>query len=325
MMQRDAATRDDANADVTGTPTVAFRDCRMLTNCCGFTFPGTSAKLPGRVTGIGQRSSHRDSRWRRSMLILIAVFAMRMTTTLANGIPESGLASYEYTATEVNAAAEADLAHVLAPMTIAETVNQSAPQFARVRQLFSRVIAVALQKSALARTLVWRVYMHDGPLAEAYSRSNGKLVISARFLERYQPNDAELAFVIGHEVAHVLCEHERMNLSLVWRMNGPQKLLPRYAMEFLDTEPMVRARLAPVIRLQERVADRIGLELASASGIDSIRALGFFDKSAEKDRSGIFPDAHDLPGARKDALHSLAITLQNPLPAFRLRPMNCAP
>ena len=54
-------------------------------------------------------------------------------------------------------------------------------------------------------------------------------------------------------------------------------------METLDTEPMVRAQIAPIANFQERTADRIGMELAAAIGVDPLDALRFFDKSAAKD------------------------------------------
>lgn len=277
------------------------------------------------IPGFLKRPSYVRSGLAQSILILLMVTTMGLSTTLADGMSKARGTAFEYSTKEVISAADADLALALAPFKLSEKFNQPTPQFARVRQLFGRVVSIAMQKSALARTLDWQVYVHDGHFAEAYSRASGKLVISARFLERYQPNDAELTFVIGHEIAHVLCEHERMNLSLVWRMNAPQELLPRYAMEFLDTEPMVRARLAPIIRLQETVADRVGLALATASGINPIGALHFFDKSAEKDRSGIFPDAHDLPGERKTALLNAATSLHGSLSALHQQALNCAP
>lgn len=272
-----------------------------------------------------KRSDNACSRVSRAILTLLAALTMGMTTTVADGMVDDRRAAYEYTADEVNAAAETDLELALAPFRLAEKLNRNTPEFERVQRLFAQVIDVAMQRSDFARKLDWALYVHEGRFVEAYSRAGGKIVISARFLERYRPNDAELAFVIGHEIAHVLCEHERMNLSAVWRRNAPQRLQARYAMEFLDTEPMVRALVAPAARLQERVADRLGLELAAAAGIDPVSALGFFDKSADDGQGGIFPDMHDLPAARKASLLQAATPFRPILALFRGREVNCAP
>lgn len=264
---------------------------------------------------------------RSKLILLVVLMAMGMTTTVADGMFEDRLTTYEYTTDEVNAAAKTDLDLTLAPFRLAGTLNRNTSEFERVHHLFARVVDVAMQRSAFARNLDWKVYVHEGRVAEAYSRAGGKIVISARFLERYQPNDAELAFVIGHEIAHVLCEHERMNLSAVWRRNWQHKVAVRNAMDVLDTEPMVRALAAPVVRLQERVADRIGIELATGAGVDPISALGFFDKSADSVQGGIFPDLHDSPLERKTSLLQVATSFPfRPIATiFRGRDVSCAP
>jgi len=262
---------------------------------------------------------------RRAFLILFAALTLGMTATMAGRFADDSRFAYEYTRDEVHAAAQADLDLTLAPYRSSGKLNRGTPEFERVQSLFARLTDVAMQRSDLARTLDWAIYVHEGRFVEAYSRAGGKVVISSRFLERYRPSDAELAFVIGHEIAHVLCEHERMNLSAVWRINAPQSVQARYAMEFLDTEPMLRARLAPIARLQERVADRLGLEFAAAAGADPNGALGFFDKSAGEAQGGVFPDLHDAPAARKASLLAAVTPSRAFATLFRARALNCTP
>lgn len=89
---------------------------------------------------------------------------------------------------------------------------------------------------------------------------------------------------------------------------------------------MVRALSAPVMRLQERVADRIGLELATAAGFDQISALVLFDKSADDDQGGsLFPDVHDLAVKRKALLLQAAASSRPIYAMFRDREADCAP
>jgi Zn-dependent protease with chaperone function len=264
---------------------------------------------------------------RRAILILIAALAaMGIATEMADGIAESRSPAYEYTAAEVDAAAMKDLERALTPYRLAGKLNRGVPEFERVQRLSARLIDAAKRRSEFAQSLEWEIYVHEGRFAEAYSRAGGKLVISTGFLRRYRPVDAELAFVIGHEIAHALCEHERMNLSTVWRINAPQRLQARYAMEFLDTEPLVRAIVAPAARLQERVADRIGLELVAAAGIDTSAALEFFDKSTGDAQGGsIFPDLHDAALERKSMLLQTAVPFWPLVALFRDRGINCSP
>lgn len=260
---------------------------------------------------------------KRSVPAVLAALAMCLATTVADGIPDERRPSYEYTSAEVDAAAGADLDSALAPFRLAGKLNRPTPQFEHVQGVFSRLVEAAMRRSALARNLDWALYVHESRLVEAYSRAGGKVVLSAKFLQRYRPNEAELALVIGHEIAHVLCEHERMNLSAVWRRNAPQRLPARHAMEFLDTEPMVRALVAPAARLQERIADRLGLELAAAAGVDPERALGFFDNTAEDIQGGIFPDMHDTPLERKASLLPAVAPFASIAALFRGREASC--
>jgi hypothetical protein len=262
----------------------------------------------------------------RLNLILLAALSMGTTTPIADEVGEARRPAYEYSADAVDAAAANDLDLTLAPFRQAGKLNRATPELARAQRLFAQLVDGARQRSHLARKLDWALYLHDGKIAEAYSRAGGKVVISSGFLERYRPNDAELAFVLGHEVAHVLCEHERMNLSAVWRRNAPQRLQARYAMEFLDTEPVLRAELAPITRLQERVADRLGLELAAASGTDPVAALGFFDKGTDEAQDGgIFPDVHDSAIERKSLLLQAGPPFHPIAALFHGRETSCAP
>jgi predicted Zn-dependent protease len=73
------------------------------------------------------------------------------------------------------------------------------------------------------------------------------------------------------------------------------------------------------------VADRVGLELVTASGFDPISALGFFDKSAERDGGGIFADFHELPRERKSSLVTAAESFRKHVPVLRERAVNCVP
>ena len=278
-------------------------------------FCGAAALFQRRADGCGVL---------RLVLTLLAVSVMVLTSTVVDGLAPAHLSAYEYTTDEVNAAAAADLERALDRYVAAGNLNRSTPQFERAYRLFARLIDVARQRSDFGRKLEWKFLLHEGRLAEAYSRAGGKIVISAAFVHRYRLDDAELAFVIGHEIAHVLCEHERMNLSAVWRRNAPHRLQARYAMEYLDTEPFLRAQLAPVIRLQESVADRVGLELVAAAGIDGVSALGFFDKSAADGEAGVFADVHDLPAARKAALLQTEASSRPWRAPFRSRTVSCA-
>ena len=260
-----------------------------------------------------------------ALMGLLTALTIGLTIPSAGGLSDDLRVAYEYTSAEVIAATEKDLDLSLAPYKRAGALNRDTPDLVRVKDLSAALIKLAMHESELARNVRWRIYLHEGRLAEAYSRAGGQIVLSAAFLERYQPDDAQLAFIIGHEVAHVLCQHERIRLSAVWRRNAPQQLLAQYAMEYLDTEPMVRAQIASIANSQERAADRIGMEFAAAIGVDPLEAVRFFDTSIAKDGGGIMPDMHDSPVERKAKLLQDIATYPPLLATRRGQRLNCAP
>jgi Zn-dependent protease with chaperone function len=173
---------------------------------------------------------------------------------------------------------------------------------AEAKRVFDRVVAAALQRFPQARALEWALYLPDDRRPLVYSTSHGKVVLSTGFLERYAPDDAQLALVIGHEVAHVLCGHEASRLTAV-RALGGGNLAALHAIELLETEPWAAEALVPLQREQERVADRLGQRLAMQAGYAPDRALAFFDSLACLDRRrSIGADEHDAPAARRRAL-----------------------
>lgn len=202
-----------------------------------------------------------------------------------------------YTPEELRAAAERKLEQELRGR-----LHPLDRESAEVKRVFDRVVAQALQRHPEARSLSWALYLSDDRRPLAYSTGYGKVVLSTGFLERYAPDEAQLALVIGHEVAHVLCEHEATRLAAV-RALGGGALSALHAIELLETEPWAAEALAPLQREQERVADRLGLRLAMQAGYPPELAIAFFDSLARLDqRRGIGADEHDSPAQRRRAL-----------------------
>jgi Zn-dependent protease with chaperone function len=262
---------------------------------------------------------------KNALVVALTLQLIALTISSAGSVSDYQRVTYEYSVAEVMAAAEHDLDSSLAPYQSAGQLNRETQLLKRVRHVFAALIKVARYERPASRDIAWRIYLHDGRTPEAYSRASGQIVLSAGFLERYEPGDAQLAFIIGHEIAHVLCEHERIRLSAVWKRNAPYQLRAQYAMEYLDTEPMVRAQIATVANAQERTADRIGLELAAAIGADPLDALGLFNKSVAAEGGGMMPDVHDPAVERRAAL-----LRDLPVPAGLLKirqsaRLNCTP
>ena len=261
---------------------------------------------------------------KRTPALLLTACAICLTTTMADGIPLAQRSAYEYSAADANHAAAQDLERVIAPLRRAGALNRPTADFMRSERIFRRLSALADQRYGSGHAVDWRLFVAHERVREAYSRGGGAVFLSSGFLEHYRPSNAELELVIGHEIAHVLCEHERMKLSAVWYRNAPYRLAARHAIEYLDTEPAVGLQVAPMVRVQERIADRLSLALAMASGTDPGQAVAFFDKSAA-DEGGLINDAHDHAQLRKAALLRSVAGGRLTGRFFHTRETDCAP
>lgn len=242
----------------------------------------------------------------RRRTILMVLFAFMASSFFAHARSATGESSpddndgIQYSSEEVNTAAALDLRFDLAPFRRGGALNRATPNFERAQHVFKQMIPTANQASRPAPELAWELYIHAGPGEEAYSRAGGKIVFSEPFLDRFRFQDAELALLIGHEMAHALCEHERDKLSAILRKNAPYRFQVRDAMEMLGVDFFEGRQDLARLRLMENVADREGLRLAARAGFNPTAALQFFVKIQPQERdAGMFAPTHDSPELRR--------------------------
>jgi predicted Zn-dependent protease len=118
----------------------------------------------------------------------------------------------------------------------------------------------------------------------------GKVVVYTGLLP-VTKNEAALAIVMGHEIAHAIAKHgnERMSQALVQQMGGlalsvaiaqqPQKTQDLFLMSF-GIGSTVGAML-PWSRQQETEADKFGLIFAAMAGYDPREAIPFWQRMSE--------------------------------------------
>jgi Zn-dependent protease with chaperone function len=127
-----------------------------------------------------------------------------------------------------------------------------------------------------------------------------------------QLNDDELALILSHEAAHVVAGHASVKLSFMAQYLGKGKVpTARTALlEFLAKDSYAAA-YRPTAQLQEREADTLGAAIFFATGYDTQRALGVFDKLTElESRADMHaPDSHDAASVRKQAIANVLADL----------------
>jgi len=162
-------------------------------------------------------------------------------------------------------------------------LNSNQQQYKRVQSITQRLIPQTTSFRPDAAKWKWEVNVQDTKDVNAYCMPGGKIMVYTGLINQLQATDAELAAVIGHEIAHALREHSRERLS---RTYAEQIALAGLAvatgagestMALASQVSAVTFQL-PHSREQEAEADRIGLELMARAGYDPNAAISLWQK-----------------------------------------------
>jgi predicted Zn-dependent protease len=156
-------------------------------------------------------------------------------------------------------------------------VVSSGAAYSEVQRVAKRIEAVAGRDKP---SFVWRVALLRKNEANAYCLPGGKIVVYTGILPLTH-NDAGLATVLGHEVAHPTAEHvaeriERQHLTKVAAaiIAGGVAITPgQYVRVMALLGAGGQAASLPFSRAQESEADHIGLVYMARAGYDPRQAV----------------------------------------------------
>jgi metalloendopeptidase OMA1, mitochondrial len=155
----------------------------------------------------------------------------------------------------------------------------SGPEYTEVQRVAKRIESVASRDKP---DFVWKVSLIRKNEANAYCLPGGKIVVYTGILPVTE-NDAGLATVLGHEVAHATAEHvaeriERNHLTEVAAtiIAGGTAFTPG---QFLRIQALLGVGSSlPFSRSQESEADHIGLIYMARAGYEPRQALAFWKR-----------------------------------------------
>lgn len=183
---------------------------------------------------------------------------------------------------------------------------------ARVRAVSQRLIPATGTFRPDAPRWEWEVNTLETKDLNAYAMPGGKIMVYSGLVDQLKLSDAELAAVIGHEIAHALREHSRERIS---RAYAQQLALAGVAvvtgatqgtMNLANTVASVTFQL-PHSREQESEADEIGMELMARAGYDPNAAVSVWKKMMAANQGGPpeFLSTHPAPSSRIQDLQKL--------------------
>ena len=155
-------------------------------------------------------------------------------------------------------------------------------QVRRVQAITQRLIAQAPQFRPDAANWKWEVHVLSADEVNAWCMPGGKIAVYTGLLQQIKPTDAELAAVLGHEIAHALREHARERVSQQMATNLGLSVLS--AVTGSSAASDLGGKLSEVMftlpnsRTHETEADRMGVELAARAGYDPAAAVTLWQK-----------------------------------------------
>jgi predicted Zn-dependent protease len=158
----------------------------------------------------------------------------------------------------------------------------SGPEYSEVQRVAKRIEAVAGRDKP---AFVWKVTLLRKNEANAYCLPGGKIVVYTGILPLTR-NDAGLATVLGHEVAHATAEHvaeriERQHLTEIAAaiIAGGVAVTPG---QYVRVRALLgvggAAASLPFSRSQESEADHIGLVYMARAGYNPREAVAFWKR-----------------------------------------------
>jgi predicted Zn-dependent protease len=188
------------------------------------------------------------------------------------------------------------------------------------RALLARVTAIANRLAPQTRTFRedapgwnWEVNVISSPQVNAFCMPGGKIMVYSGIVDKLKLSDDELAFVLGHEMAHALREHSREQVSQAAAAQTAIGLgaallgLGQGAASLANIgyEAFIATRFS---RGDEAEADRIGVELAARAGYDPRASVAVWQKMAAASTSSGTPEflsTHPTDAARTQELQAL--------------------
>ncbi len=167
------------------------------------------------------------------------------------------------------------------------------PQLGRLRKIAERLIPFTYEWNERARQWKWQINLIESPEINAFCMPGGKIAFYSGIIDQLKLSDAEIAMVMGHEMAHALREHAREQMGKGFATQGAIQL-GAALLGLGDTGRMFANMGGKLLTLQfsrqdESEADLVGLELAARAGYDPRAGVTLWRKMEAASRGNSLP------------------------------------
>ncbi|MFJ4350651.1 M48 family metallopeptidase [Pseudomonas sp. NPDC089428] len=199
-------------------------------------------------------------------------------------------------------------------------LDKSSADAKRVQAIASRLIAQAPKFRPDAAQWNWEVNVIKSDELNANCGPGGKIIVYTGLIDQLKLTDAEIAAVVGHEIAHALREHSREAMSKAYGVEmarqgaGALLGLGQDSMALADAVVNYSMTL-PNSRANENEADLIGLELSARAGYDPNAAITLWNKMS-KASEGAPPEFMSTHPASSSRIASLQAAIPKVMPLY---------
>lgn len=244
--------------------------------------------------------------------VLAACASVNTTSSGVVGVERKQWMSGLVSEAELNQAAQQNYTQVLSQARAQGALDKDAAQTRRVKDIANRLIKQVGVFRPDALGWNWEVHVISSNELNAWCMPGGKIAVYSGLINQLKLSDAELAAIIGHEMAHALREHSREQVS--------QKMATSVGLSVLSAvlgQPGVQdlgGSLSEVMftlpnsRQHETEADLIGVELAARAGYDPRAAVTLWEKMASLEKGQQQPEfmsTHPSSGSRINELRNI--------------------
>jgi predicted Zn-dependent protease len=167
----------------------------------------------------------------------------------------------------------------------------------------------------------WEVNVLHSDELNAFCMPGGKIMFYSGLIQQLNLTDAEIAIVMGHEVAHALREHSREQMSNALAAQTAIGVgaavfgLGQGAADLAGTgyQALIATRFS---RTDETEADRIGLELVARAGYDPRAGVTLWQKMINANQGGRPPELLSSHPTEANRVREIEALLPRVMPLY---------